>query len=200
MLVGAYSRVGGLKEFCALASLAMALDCVMLGTFYTAVLTVMVEVRRIKLVRTMKKEQELNSAMASGGDDIQNINTKPQKETYVLYGAVVGGPDKQDRYFDLRDDWPETEVALDYNAPMLSLVAQQAMSNNQDPFFTRLQPGAYEAVRPAGTPCDDVYPCESRGLKTGGKVAIAIVVTVVGLLILSGVGYWFYLQRRRKYP
>ena len=144
--------------------------------------------------------QNPHSAMASGGDDIQNINTKPQKEAYVLYGAVVGGPDKQDRYFDLRDDWPETEVALDYNAPMLSLVAQQAMSNNQDPFFTRLQPGAYEAVRPAGTPCDDVYPCESRGLKTGGKVAIAIVVTVVGLLILSGIGYWFYLQRRRKYP
>ncbi|KAK7684289.1 3-hydroxy-3-methylglutaryl-coenzyme A reductase [Cerrena zonata] len=65
MLVGAYSRVGGLKEFCALASLAMTLDCVMLGTFYTAVLTVMVGVRRIKMVRTLKKEQELNSAIGA---------------------------------------------------------------------------------------------------------------------------------------
>ncbi|CAL1708678.1 unnamed protein product [Somion occarium] len=64
LLVGAYSHVGGLKEFCALASLAMALDCVMLGSFYTAVLTVMVEVRRIKMLRAMKKEQSI--ATASG--------------------------------------------------------------------------------------------------------------------------------------
>ena len=44
LLVGANSKVGGLREFCALASIAMTLDCVMLCTFYTAVLTVMLEV------------------------------------------------------------------------------------------------------------------------------------------------------------
>ncbi|KAI0790504.1 3-hydroxy-3-methylglutaryl-coenzyme A reductase [Abortiporus biennis] len=57
LLVGAYSRVGGLKEFCALASLAMFMDCIMLNSFYTAVLTVMVEVRRIKMVRALSKSQ-----------------------------------------------------------------------------------------------------------------------------------------------
>lgn len=48
--------------------------------------------------------------MASGGNNISDINNDPPQETYVLYGAVVGGPDKYDRYFDIRADWPETEV------------------------------------------------------------------------------------------
>lgn len=51
-----------------------------------------------------------HSALASGGDDISNINTSPPVEAYVLYGGVVGGPDKRDKYYDIRDDWPETEV------------------------------------------------------------------------------------------
>jgi endoglucanase len=48
--------------------------------------------------------------MASGGNNISAINTSPVQEAYVLYGAVIGGPDKHGRYFDLRDDWPQTEV------------------------------------------------------------------------------------------
>lgn len=44
LLVGANSKVGGLREFCALASIALAVDCIMLATFYTAVLTIMLEV------------------------------------------------------------------------------------------------------------------------------------------------------------
>ena len=31
-------------------------------------------------------------------------------ETYVLSGAVVSGPDKRDHYYDIRDDWPQTQV------------------------------------------------------------------------------------------
>ena len=48
--------------------------------------------------------------MASGGNNISDINNDPPQEAYVLYGAVVGGPDKFDRFFDIRADWPETEV------------------------------------------------------------------------------------------
>lgn len=54
--------------------------------------------------------QNPHSAMASGGNNINDINNDPPQELHVLYGAVVGGPDKYDRYFDIRDDWPETEV------------------------------------------------------------------------------------------
>lgn len=40
--------------------------------------------------------------MASGGSDIGNIDNDPANETYVLYGAVVGGPDRKDRFWDIR--------------------------------------------------------------------------------------------------
>jgi len=50
--------------------------------------------------------------MASGGNDIAKINTVPLAMAYTLYGAVVGGPDRKDKYYDLRDDWPQTEVRL----------------------------------------------------------------------------------------
>jgi endoglucanase len=53
--------------------------------------------------------------MASGGNDIGQIDTSPKQEAYVIYGAVVGGPDKSDRYYDIRSDWVESEVS--YNSP-----------------------------------------------------------------------------------
>ncbi|KAF8501845.1 hydroxymethylglutaryl-coenzyme A reductase-domain-containing protein [Gautieria morchelliformis] len=51
LLVGASSRVTGLKEFCALAALILTFDCISLFTFYVAILTVLVEVHRIKALR-----------------------------------------------------------------------------------------------------------------------------------------------------
>lgn len=49
--VGALSGIGGLREFCYLAALIMAADCVFLFSFYVSILAVMVEVHRIKLIR-----------------------------------------------------------------------------------------------------------------------------------------------------
>ena len=53
-----------------------------------------------------------HSAPASGGTDVDHINDQPHEETYVLYGAVVGGPDKDDKYWDIRSDWMQTEVRM----------------------------------------------------------------------------------------
>lgn len=44
LVLGAWTRVGGLRECCALAALILSLDCIALGTFYIAILCVMVEV------------------------------------------------------------------------------------------------------------------------------------------------------------
>jgi hydroxymethylglutaryl-CoA reductase (NADPH) len=44
LLIGAYSKVGGLKEFCALAALLLTVDCAATATFYVAILNVMIEV------------------------------------------------------------------------------------------------------------------------------------------------------------
>ena len=72
---------------------------------------------------SVNSPQNPHSALAAGGDDISEINTVPAQEKYVLYGAVVGGPDSRDQFYDIRSDWPETEPALDINAPMLTLAA-----------------------------------------------------------------------------
>ncbi|KAK4052630.1 3-hydroxy-3-methylglutaryl-coenzyme A (HMG-CoA) reductase isozyme [Microbotryomycetes sp. JL221] len=55
LVIGAMSRVEGLKEFCQLAALILVFDCVMLMGFYVSVLTVMVEVHRIKVMRHLQR-------------------------------------------------------------------------------------------------------------------------------------------------
>ncbi|EGO01864.1 glycoside hydrolase family 9 protein [Serpula lacrymans var. lacrymans S7.3] len=137
-----------------------------------------------------------HSAMASGGNDTNNINTSPMQEAYVLYGAIVGGPDQYDRFFDIRGDWPETEVALDYNAPMLTLAAMHALNDSSDPFFTSLQPGAYSQKQPQGFPCDAAYSqgCGGPRLSKGGEIAMAVIIGVVGLTIFSLIGWLFLLS------
>ncbi|KAI0032617.1 hydroxymethylglutaryl-coenzyme A reductase-domain-containing protein [Vararia minispora EC-137] len=57
LLIGAYSKVGGLKEFCGLAALVLAIDALTLVTFYVAVLSIMIEVRRIKMFRAMSRSR-----------------------------------------------------------------------------------------------------------------------------------------------
>jgi hydroxymethylglutaryl-CoA reductase (NADPH) len=44
LCVGAYSGVGGLKEVCALATILLAVDCMMMGTFLVSILEIMIEV------------------------------------------------------------------------------------------------------------------------------------------------------------
>jgi len=44
LMIGAWSRVGGLREVCALAALVLAVDCLLLCTYLAAILGVMVEV------------------------------------------------------------------------------------------------------------------------------------------------------------
>lgn len=75
--VGAASRIGGLREFCYLgestalivltvAALIMAADCIFLFSFYVALLSVMVEVHRIKLIRGKTKKNKSLQRSSSG--------------------------------------------------------------------------------------------------------------------------------------
>ncbi|KAF8743807.1 hypothetical protein AX14_000218 [Amanita brunnescens Koide BX004] len=144
--------------------------------------------------------QNPHSAMASGGNNDSAINTSPLQEAHVLYGAVVGGPDKFGRYFDLRDDWPETEGALDYNAPLLTLASMHVVSDTKDPYFTALQAGAYDRVKPRGIPCDAAYPqgCIPPGLSQQSKIAMGVILTVVGLVLTGSIAYYIHLVETRK--
>ncbi|KAJ7499052.1 glycoside hydrolase family 9 protein [Mycena latifolia] len=140
-----------------------------------------------------------HSAMASGGNDIGNVDTSPPQEAYVLYGAVVGGPDQHGRFYDIRSDWPETEVALDYNAPMLTLAAMHVINDTNDPFFTSLQAGAYDKVRPSGQPCDAAISdgCIGSTLPKRALIALAVILSVVGAVIL-GLTVWYLCILIRK--
>jgi len=50
------------------------------------------------------------------------FNSK-EPNPHVLTGALVGGPDADDSYQDIRSDYVRNEVALDYNAAFQSTVA-----------------------------------------------------------------------------
>ncbi|KAJ3723121.1 9 glycosyl hydrolase [Lentinula raphanica] len=144
-----------------------------------------------------------HSAMSSGGDDINEIDTSPslsQGNTYILYGAVVGGPDRFDRFFDIRSDWVENEVALDYNAPMLTLTAMHIVTDDVDPYFTQLQVGENEQVKPKGQPCDDAIQngCSGHLLSEGGKIALGVVFGVTGLVLIGLLGMWIWTIRKRE--
>ena len=49
-----------------------------------------------------------------------NVNTD---NYHTLYGALVGGPDQNDDYSDIRTDYIKNEVACDYNAGFQSALA-----------------------------------------------------------------------------
>ncbi|KAL7424645.1 hypothetical protein Q5752_000329 [Cryptotrichosporon argae] len=135
--------------------------------------------------------QNPHSAMASGADNVTDIRNDPPTELYVLYGASVGGPLYNDKFWDWRDDWAQCEVALDYNANIPGLAAYMIMTNASDPYYVQVQVGTYTV--PSGQPCDAALPCPS-GLSTGAKVGIAVGVILAVLLVLALLLCW---QRKR---
>lgn len=58
LIVGAMSGVNGLKQFCFLASFILAYDCILLFTFYTAILSIKLEILRIKRHTGIRKALE----------------------------------------------------------------------------------------------------------------------------------------------
>ncbi|KAI0771998.1 Six-hairpin glycosidase [Trametes elegans] len=131
----------------------------------------------------------------------EDLDGDPPEEAYVLFGGVVGGPAADDRFWDLRSDWVQNEVALDYTAPLLTLAAQALVRGDGDPYYTQVRAGAYEEVRPGGWPCDAAIQtgCKHSGLSTGGKIAVGVVVSVVGVIIVALGAYWVWRVRGRRY-
>ncbi|ORX86793.1 Six-hairpin glycosidase [Basidiobolus meristosporus CBS 931.73] len=53
--------------------------------------------------------------------------TSQKPNQFVLYGALVGGPKKDDSHSDVRTLHVENEPALDFNAPLVTVLARMAM-------------------------------------------------------------------------
>jgi hypothetical protein len=77
---------------------------------------------------------------------------------YTLTGALVGGPDSSDQYQDSIDQYQYSEVALDYNACYVALLASQ--SGGSPPTY---QPTA--APTPTPSPGPTAEPGNGNGLK-----------------------------------
>lgn len=75
---------------------------------------------------------------------------------------------------------------------MLTLAAMHVLNDTNDPFLTSLEVGAYEKVRPNGQPCDAAFPqvCAGPELSKAGTIAMAVIISVVGLVI-SGLLVWY---------
>ncbi|KAG0749679.1 hypothetical protein G6F57_004934 [Rhizopus arrhizus] len=125
----------------------------------------------------MNSPHNPHHAGASGGTDISNIDTSPPVEAHVLYGAIVGGPDSSDKFYDERNDWSQTEVALDYNAPFQGLIAYQLSTNASDPpYVTITQP------RPAVS--------RSSGKMAGWLIAVIVIVVLFVIALTSYLCWW----------
>ena len=78
---------------------------------------------------------------------------------------------------------------------MLTLAAMHVLNDSSDPFFTRLQAGAFAAKKPSGKPCDAAFHCHSGGLSTGTKVSLGVTLSIVGCAIIAA-GIWYYTRRK----
>lgn len=90
------------------------------------------------------------------------------------------------------------QVALDYNAPFLTLAAFSVLDATSPPYYTSLAPGAYDAVKPQGTPCDPAFPCHGKSLSAKAKIALAVVISVAGLAIIGLLSVFIFRSRRRR--
>jgi endoglucanase len=135
-----------------------------------------------------------HSAMAAGGSNIENIRTDPPVEAHVLYGAIVGGPLKSDKFWDWRDDWAQTEVALDYNANVPALAAYQIANHASDPYYVAMA-GTYTV--PEGEPCDAALPCKRSGM-SGSAVIGTVIGVIMGVAVIICVIIWLMRDKLRK--
>ena len=53
-----------------------------------------------------------------------NNLSEPKDSRHILYGALVGGPDRNDSYTDDRSNYTMNEVACDYNAGFTGALAR----------------------------------------------------------------------------
>ncbi|KIY45066.1 hypothetical protein FISHEDRAFT_50051 [Fistulina hepatica ATCC 64428] len=85
LMIGAQSRVGGLREVCALAAIVLSVDCLNQTTFLSAIFAVMVDIRRIKNLRATQQRQR------SGSCDALRISSPPRRESSPEEAAMDTG-------------------------------------------------------------------------------------------------------------
>ncbi|KAL8673425.1 MAG: hypothetical protein Q9168_002168 [Polycauliona sp. 1 TL-2023] len=81
LVAGAASGVqGGLRQFCFLAAWILAFDCVLLFTFYTAILSVKLEFNRIKRHVTLRRALEEDGVSRRVAENVASRNEWPRQD------------------------------------------------------------------------------------------------------------------------
>ncbi|KAI0305163.1 hydroxymethylglutaryl-coenzyme A reductase-domain-containing protein [Multifurca ochricompacta] len=116
LLIGAYSKVGGLKEFCALAALLLTVDCAATATFYIAILSVMIEVRRIKMFRVLSSRRSSMSdvkppVIVNGQLQIPKLSLR-QRTSAALLGVKGSLLKSQSKEKDGKEENPVARLKL----------------------------------------------------------------------------------------
>ncbi|KAA8910112.1 putative 3-hydroxy-3-methylglutaryl CoA reductase [Sphaerosporella brunnea] len=95
LAVGAASGVqGGLRQFCFLAAWILTFDCILLFSFYTAILSVKLEINRIKRHVALRKALEEDGVSHRVAESVAKSNEWPRAgadtdETTSVFGAKV---------------------------------------------------------------------------------------------------------------
>jgi hydroxymethylglutaryl-CoA reductase (NADPH) len=79
LIAGASSGVqGGLRQFCFLAAWILAFDCLLLFTFYTAILSIKLEINRIKRHVALRKALEEDGVSRRVAENVARSNAWPK--------------------------------------------------------------------------------------------------------------------------
>lgn len=82
LTAGAASGVqGGLRQFCFLAAWILVFDCLLLFTFYTAILSIKLEINRIKRHVTLRKALEEDGVSRRVAENVASSNEWPRFDT-----------------------------------------------------------------------------------------------------------------------
>ncbi|KAL8942817.1 MAG: hypothetical protein Q9216_001432 [Gyalolechia sp. 2 TL-2023] len=81
LVAGAASGVqGGLRQFCFLAAWILAFDCILLFTFYTAILSVKLEINRIKRHVALRRALEEDGVSRHVAENVASRNDWPRRD------------------------------------------------------------------------------------------------------------------------
>jgi hydroxymethylglutaryl-CoA reductase (NADPH) len=83
LCIGAASGIqGGLRQFCFLAAWTLFFDCILLFTFYTSVLTIKLEINRIKRHVTLRRALEEDGVSRRVAENVASSNEWPKDDIF----------------------------------------------------------------------------------------------------------------------
>ena len=92
LILGAASGIqGGLRQFCFLAAWIMFFDCLLLFTFFTAILCVKLEINRIKRHVALRRALEEDGVSRRVAENVANSNEWPRPDDKMDKPETLGG-------------------------------------------------------------------------------------------------------------